>query len=220
MIPVPNYILTHIPIEELKHLSFSITPVLFNIGINEHATLAGKFGNNGPQEKNNLDNFKTISEYYRRYKKLDLPTSSTCQNGFGGKLKRGSALELEPQVQDLLSILKNEVHNRKNKNVDVLQLAENITRRINGIRFTCCKSGKDRTGMSCTLEQVQILSREYDLAEHEYQRALDTMRSEGTRRDNVEKNIGKRIYAFNGVQRSTLPAQYQPPVGTFGKTKT
>ena len=49
MIPVPNYILTHIPIEELKHLSFSITPVLFNIGINEHATLAGKFGNNGPQ---------------------------------------------------------------------------------------------------------------------------------------------------------------------------
>ena len=49
MIPVPNYILTQIPIEELKHLSFSVTPVLFNIGINEHATLAGKFGNNGPQ---------------------------------------------------------------------------------------------------------------------------------------------------------------------------
>ena len=44
--------------------------------------------------------------------------------------------------------------------------------------------------------------------------------SEGTRRDNVEKNIGKRIYAFNSVQRSTLPAPYQPPVGTFGKTKT
>ena len=35
-------------------------------------------------------------------------------------------------MQDLLSILKNEVHNRKNKNVEVLQLAENITRRING----------------------------------------------------------------------------------------
>ena len=49
MIPVPNYILTQITIEEIKHLSFTITPVLFNIGINEHATLAGKFGNNGPQ---------------------------------------------------------------------------------------------------------------------------------------------------------------------------
>ncbi len=45
-----------------------------------------------------------------------------------------------------------------------------------GLRFINCKSGKDRTGMAVTLEQVQILSREFDLAEHEYQRALDVMR--------------------------------------------
>ena len=49
MIPVPSYILSDMPVDEVKNLSFSITPVLFNIGINEHATLAGKFGNNGPQ---------------------------------------------------------------------------------------------------------------------------------------------------------------------------
>ena len=30
--------------------------------------------------------------------------------------------------------------------------------------------------MGVTLEQIQILSREYDLAEHEYQKALDAMR--------------------------------------------
>jgi hypothetical protein len=30
--------------------------------------------------------------------------------------------------------------------------------------------------MSVTLEQTQILSTEFDLAEHEYQRALDVMR--------------------------------------------
>ena len=45
-----------------------------------------------------------------------------------------------------------------------------------GLRFINCKSGKDRTGMAVTLEQTQILSREYDLAEHEYQKALDAMR--------------------------------------------
>ena len=45
-----------------------------------------------------------------------------------------------------------------------------------GLRFVNCKSGKDRTGMAATLEQIQILSREYDLAEHEYQKALDAMR--------------------------------------------
>ena len=48
----------------------------------------------------------------------------------------GSSLELEPLVEDLVSILKNEVHNRKNKNVEVLQLAQNITRRMNG-RYKC-----------------------------------------------------------------------------------
>lgn len=42
--------------------------------------------------------------------------------------------------------------------------------------MTSCKSGKDRTGMSVTLQQVNILSREFDLADCEYQRALDTMR--------------------------------------------
>lgn len=47
---------------------------------------------------------------------------------------------------------------------------------FSGLRFTNCKSAKDRTGMGVTLEQVQILSREYDLAEHEYQKALDAMR--------------------------------------------
>ena len=45
-----------------------------------------------------------------------------------------------------------------------------------GIKFTSCKSGKDRTGMAVSLEQVNTLSREFDLADSEYQRALDTFR--------------------------------------------
>ncbi len=47
---------------------------------------------------------------------------------------------------------------------------------FSGIRMTSCKSAKDRTSMGVTLEQVNLLSREFDLADTEYQRALDTMR--------------------------------------------
>ena len=86
--------------------------------------------------------------------------------------------------------------------------------------MTSYKSGKDRTGMSATLEQVNILSREFDLADNEYQRALDTMRSEGTRRRNCLKNIELDKYAFSSTQLSTFPRVYRPPVGTYGSKQT
>ena len=60
----------------------NITPIMkmfafFSIiGINEKATLGHKMGQNGPQEKNNIDNFKTLAEYYRRYNKLNLDQGS------------------------------------------------------------------------------------------------------------------------------------------------
>ena len=44
------------------------------------------------------------------------------------------------------------------------------------MRFTACKSGKDRTGMSVTLEQINLLAAEFDLARTEQQRSLQAMR--------------------------------------------
>jgi len=76
MLPVPDYVYTMLPPEEIRGTSFCVTPVLFNVGINEHATVAGQIpGGNATQEKNNMDNFKILQEYYRRFKHLGLPTS-------------------------------------------------------------------------------------------------------------------------------------------------
>ena len=69
LLPVPAWVLQF---RDSQATSFSITPVFFNIGINEHATIAEKLGNNLPQEKNNSDNYKILSDYVRRYKKMNL----------------------------------------------------------------------------------------------------------------------------------------------------
>ena len=52
----------------IRNMKFNIIPVFFNIGIDEHATVAEKLGRNGPQEKNNSDNFKILVEYVRKFK--------------------------------------------------------------------------------------------------------------------------------------------------------
>ena len=88
----------------------------------------------------------------------------------------GARSPLGQTLAELMANLKASVQAKVNKNVEVLQLSSQICRRMRGLRFTSCKSAKDRTGMSVTLEQVNILSAEYHLAEHEYTRALDCMR--------------------------------------------
>ncbi|XP_006615511.1 inositol polyphosphate-4-phosphatase type I A isoform X2 [Apis dorsata] len=215
ILPVPDAIYSLLPLvpSSRQTISFNVTPVFFNVGINEMASLAESLGTTKPQEKSNMDNFERLNEYYLRFKKLNLPTETSST-------RLGARSPLGQTLVELMTNLKASVQAKVNKNVEILQLSSQICRRMRGLRFTSCKSAKDRTGMSVTLEQVNILTAEYHLAEHEYIRALDCMRSEGCRRENTWKNIGIRKYAFNSLQILTFPKLYRPPTGTYGSAQT
>ncbi|KAM8721478.1 hypothetical protein ACLKA7_007367 [Drosophila subpalustris] len=201
LLPMPEHALSN-----LSMFSFKITPVFFNIGINEKATL----GQTQEQHRSNLDNYVRLNQYFSRYRKLGLNASAAAD---------ASSVELE-SLQSVLGFMEQQLRSNVTKNVKILHLAEDACRLMGGLRFTSCKSAKDRTGMAVTLEQCRVLVREFQLPAKHVPYALSTMRSEGTRMDNVFKNIGKHKYAFNLPQVIMLPAMYRPPVGAYGKAQT
>ncbi|KAK2863287.1 hypothetical protein Q5P01_002820 [Channa striata] len=196
-VPLPLESFRSLP-QELKGCSIRIHPVVFNIGINQQQSLAERFGDSSLQERVNQHNCELLKAY--------------C-NTLRDKLPEMAGIQ---SLSDLLLSLDQRLESRKRKNVEVLWIAAMVCRKVNGIRLTSCKSAKDRTAMSVTLEQCVLLRERHTLSQQHFSTALDCMRREGCRMENVQKNIGKRKFAFSSVQLLTFPRLYRPPDGSYG----
>lgn len=212
-----NRVIVHVPItiSLFKLLPYPLQTgqlikvilTVFNIGINEQQTLADRIGDTSIQERMNQLSLSDLHKYFTKYRELFMFANEKHANRVQDCKKKLDTLH------ELLSV-------RKQKNVDILQISSSLSRDMNGSRIISCKSGKDRTGMSVTLEQCKILLQKHSLKKSSFQQALDTMRGSGTRLINTEKNIGQRCYAFNKFQRILLPPEYRPPEGSYKKLQT
>lgn len=209
-------------------ITFKATPVFFNIGINEMATLAESLGYCKEQHRSNFDNFDRLKRYHIMYKKISVPDSKVSikspeKNNFIQSTQTGTLKNCnvsEQAITNMLDKMEELLKINTSKNIKILHVAEDITRAVCGLRVTSCKSAKDRTAMAVTLEQTRILQQEFHLPTGSLNNVLDVIRGEGTRLDNTMKNIGYRKYAFNRPQVLALPSQYRPPNGSYGKAQT
>ncbi|EGZ06678.1 hypothetical protein PHYSODRAFT_530563 [Phytophthora sojae] len=218
-VPVPSAQFAMLPESLQLGGLISVTSVLFTQGINEMQSLANMVGHSGVsiQRKINSTSFRTISEYYNRF-------TEVCGIGM-------SEISVGSHPDEILRNLRVSVEseNSASKNTCILLHAADAVRSLNGGRVTYCKSGKDRTAMSTTLEQARLLvqrkrhvlqeiesggATEYGPLE-EVKDVANTMREFGVRIHVAKKNVGRFKYSFNSLQRKLLPEIYRPPMSTI-----
>uniref|UniRef100_M4BXE5 Inositol-3,4-bisphosphate 4-phosphatase n=1 Tax=Hyaloperonospora arabidopsidis (strain Emoy2) TaxID=559515 RepID=M4BXE5_HYAAE len=218
-VPVPPIEFLKLPESLREGGLIGVTAVLFTQGINEMQSLANMVGHSGVsiQRKINSTSFHTISEYYSRF-------TDVCGTGM-------SEASVGSHPDEILRNLRLSVEseNSASKNTCILLHAADAVRSLNGGRVTYCKSGKDRTAMSTTLEQARLLvqRKRHVLQEIESGGATEygplgevkdvanIMREFGVRIHIAKKNVGRYKYSFNSLQRKLLPEIYRPPLSTI-----
>ena len=138
----------------------------------------------------------------------------------------------EHGIEILQEAVQKEAKNPFRKHYEILASSECCVRMMKGGRGTNCKSAKDRTSMSVTLEQSRLTYYNHikahvpirDTPTTKSLRSEDKsvlwmangQRKHGIRIQNAKKNVGKMKFAFNDFQRKRLQKMYRPPRVTMG----
>lgn len=177
--------------------------VLFTQGINEKQSVANSMLDTRVQSDINSESMGILKRYFELFEMY--VSHQALLNPTELSRFKHLLLSLESSVEELHS-------KKQRKKVNILIQSSELCRQLGAGRVTCCKSGKDRTAMSVTLEGSRLLVRDFQVKEGIH--LCDSMRMRGVRRTNVWVNIGKDKYAFNALQLKCLPDCYRPPLST------
>ncbi|KAK1932359.1 Type I inositol 3 [Phytophthora citrophthora] len=213
--------------------------VLFTQGVNEKQSLVHAYKSSAVklQERVNRDNLVELKNIYALYRRLRTEetenrvresrrqrANSTLSSAAADDADEAAMAIDRHDLQALDDLLVQIEHHicsptsQYKKNVALLMDSSDFCRALGGARVTCCKSGKDRTAMSVTLEQARLLCAELQASQGAALCA--NMRLYGVRRRNVFMNTKADKFAFNEMQRKMLPDCYKPPAGTYKSGKT
>lgn len=213
--------------------------VLFTQGVNEKQSLVHAYKSSAVklQERVNRDNLLELKRIYTLYRQLRVQetqmrvrasrqlraNSGAGSAGLDDADEAAMAIDRHDlqALDDLLVQIEHHIcspTSQYKKNVALLMDSSDFCRALGGARVTCCKSGKDRTAMSVTLEQARLLCAELQASQGAALCA--NMRLYGVRRRNVFMNTKADKFAFNEMQRKMLPDCYKPPAGTYKSGKT
>ncbi|RHY89044.1 hypothetical protein DYB35_008084 [Aphanomyces astaci] len=221
-LPLPSPVFGLLPQALQDGRLVGVTSVLFTQGINEMQTLANVVGAVGIALQVRINDKcclvrHALGEYHERL--MAVPSL------------QGMTAQMKHMKLDALSafIANSNESTMTKKNHRILLEASDDIRRLNGGRVTFCKSGKDRTAMSVTLDQARVVGSLWKHAPMMLQDAsskqdwallkpvANLMREFGVRIEVAKKNVGQPRYSFNGLQRKLLPKMYRPPRGAIIK---
>ena len=207
-----------------------VVPIVFTQGVNVAQSLVNTARNFVPTMGNIQEhtNYRSLELLNRHIRALRSPRLQTVWNALskehGGDyaLPKSASHDIERMRLQLQHAVESTQLDPARKAIDVLQHAAALVRAIGGGRATMCKSAKDRTSMSVTLECARLLVAHEHVCDSKdsLKLALALFRTQGVRLRNCFANVGKPRYAFNFFQRKMLPKLYRPPRVTIASVQT
>ncbi|GMG16009.1 unnamed protein product [Phytophthora fragariaefolia] len=192
-----------------------VVPVIFSQGLNEMQTVANTVGKASLQKEINMEYVVELEAYVNKF-------ADWCLKKQRRDMASAPIYDTEDldRIQASLTALKVSIQlSGRSKRMSILSLSSSIARCVGGGRVTMCKSAKDRTSMSITLEEANLLVRSHGLVADDMGAFTKLLRTYGVRRENARKNIGKAQYCFSALQNYLLPQDYQCPPGTGGGSR-